>query len=121
MLSRCALRASSSSAAAAASSSSATQYILTEKRGKVGLITLNRPKALNALCDGLIAELNAAVAAYDADDSVGAVVVTGSDRAFAAGADIKEMASRSFPAVYSKNMFAQWADLTKARKPVRHT
>ena len=83
----------------------------------MGVITLNRPKALNALNDALVAEINAAAAAYDADGSVGAIVITGSERAFAAGADIKEMAEKTFPATYSMNMFAQWANLTRVSKP----
>src|SRR5512134_1532555 len=69
----------------------AYQNILVEKRGRVGLITLNRPKALNALSAALVAELAQALDAFEADAGVGAIVVTGSDKAFAAGADIKEM------------------------------
>ena len=84
----------------------------------MGIITLNRPKALNALNSQLISEINAAARGFDADSAVGAIVLTGSARAFAAGADIKEMASVEFPAVYSRNMFAEWADLTKITKPV---
>ena len=84
----------------------------------MGLITLNRPKALNALNSQLVGELNAAAAAFDKDDGVGAIVITGSDRAFAAGADIKQMAKTEFPQVYSSNMFAEWADLTRITKPV---
>lgn len=66
----------------------------------------------------MVSEINAAAAAFDADKSIGAIVLTGSDRAFAAGADIKEMASVTFPSVYTANMFVHWADLTKIRKPV---
>lgn len=88
-----------------------------ERRGGVGLITLNRPKALNALNGALIADINAAARAFDADSTIGAIVLTGSDKAFAAGADIKEMSKREFVDVYSKNMFAEWADLTKIIKP----
>lgn len=94
------------------------QYIQYERRGKVGLIRLNRPKALNALCDGLINELNAQLNAYDRDPEIGAIVLTGSDRAFAAGADIKEMSSRTYPDTYKTDMLAQWHDLTKIKKPV---
>lgn len=83
----------------------------------MGVITLNRPKALNALNGQLIGEINSAAKAFDADPSVGAIVLTGSEKAFAAGADIKEMASRAFIDVYSKNMFQEWADLTKIQKP----
>src|SRR6185312_13434072 len=67
------------------------QNILVETRGAVGLVTFNRPQALNALCDALVRELGVALDAFEADDAVGAVVITGSERAFAAGADIKEM------------------------------
>ena len=67
------------------------ENILAETRGRVGLITLNRPKALNALSAGLIRDLGAALDGFEADDNIGAIVVTGSEKAFAAGADIKEM------------------------------
>ena len=93
--------------------------VLVETRGAVGLITLNRPKALNALNSQLIAEINAAARDFDANPAIGAIVLTGSDRAFAAGADIKEMATVAYPDVYTRNMFAEWADLTKITKPVR--
>jgi len=83
----------------------------------VGFITLNRPKALNALCDELISELNEATTAFDANDDVGAIVITGSSKAFAAGADITEMASRTFPDTYMKNMFEPWTGLTRVVKP----
>jgi len=93
------------------------EFILAEKRGRSGLITLNRPKALNALCDGLLADLEHAAKAFEADDGVGAIVITGSDKAFAAGADIKEMASRNFVECYTKNMFANWTAIAKISKP----
>jgi enoyl-CoA hydratase/carnithine racemase len=89
-----------------------------EKRDKVGLITLDRPKALNALCGGLMLEVVKAIQGYDADPSIGAIVLTGSEKAFAAGADIKEMQPKSFMDVYKTNMFGNWADVAKARKPV---
>lgn len=95
----------------------AYSLVTVERRAGVGLITLNRPKALNALNGALIADINAAARELDADSTVGAIVVTGSDRAFAAGADIKEMAKREFVEVYSQNMFSEWADLTKIVKP----
>jgi enoyl-CoA hydratase/carnithine racemase len=88
-----------------------------QKRGKVGLITLNRPKALNALCDGLLDDIIHAATAFDKDDSVGAVVLTGSEKAFAAGADIKEMSSRNYVQCYLNNQFASWNDITKISKP----
>jgi enoyl-CoA hydratase len=94
------------------------ENILVETRGRVGLITLNRPKALNALNDALIAELNRALDGFEADDAVGAVVITGSERAFAAGADIKEMAGKTFIDVYGGNFVAAWERVTRTRKPV---
>lgn len=96
------------------------QYLLTEMRadGKVALVTLNRPKALNALCDGLINELNTVLAQFDKDPNVGAIVLTGSERAFAAGADIKEMSSKTFAEAYKTNMLAHWDNITAIRKPV---
>ncbi|MGH6973630.1 MAG: enoyl-CoA hydratase [Stellaceae bacterium] len=94
------------------------ENILVETRGAVGLITLNRPQALNALCDALIRELGQALDAFEADDAVGAVVLTGSDKAFAAGADIKEMQSRSFVDVYLGDFVKSWERVTLCRKPV---
>ena len=73
------------------------ETIIVETRGKVGLLTLNRPQALNALNSTLLREVNEALDAFDADRNVGCVVVTGSDKAFAAGADIKEMSELSYP------------------------
>jgi enoyl-CoA hydratase len=96
----------------------AYETIITETRGKVGLVTLNRPKALNALNLQLLAELVAAVKDFDADAGIGAVVVTGSDKAFAAGADIKEMQAISFADAYLQDLFVGWEDLTRVRKPV---
>lgn len=96
----------------------AYETIIVETRGKVGLITLNRPKALNALNKALIGELTHAVEAFEADDAIGAIVLTGSEKAFAAGADIKEMASKSFIDAFGENFIADWQALCKARKPV---
>ncbi|PBB69565.1 enoyl-CoA hydratase [Mesorhizobium sp. WSM4312] len=96
----------------------AYETIITETRGKVGLVTLNRPKALNALNLQLLAELVAAVKDFDADAGIGAVVITGSDKAFAAGADIKEMQAISFADAYLQDLFGGWEDLTRVRKPV---
>ena len=70
--------------------------ILVEKRGKVGLVTLNRPQALNALNSALIEELNDALAKFEADDKIGCIIITGSEKAFAAGADIKEMSGLTY-------------------------
>uniref|UniRef100_A0A3B5M3E3 Enoyl-CoA hydratase, mitochondrial n=1 Tax=Xiphophorus couchianus TaxID=32473 RepID=A0A3B5M3E3_9TELE len=97
------------------------EYILVEKRGdknNVGFIQLNRPKALNALCDGLMKELGQALDAFEADKDVGAVVITGSERAFAAGADIKEMQNRTFQECYGGNFLAHWNRVSTVRKPV---
>jgi enoyl-CoA hydratase len=93
------------------------ENILVEPRGAVTLITLNRPKALNALNSTVLAELIAAFAAFDADDSQRCAVITGSERAFAAGADIKEMSEQGFASMYSSNFFAGWEKVTATRKP----
>jgi enoyl-CoA hydratase len=93
--------------------------ILVETRGAVGLITLNRPKALNALCDALMRELGRALDAFEADAAVGAVVITGSEKAFAAGADIKEMQGRSFVDVFLSDFVTDaWERITTCRKPI---
>jgi len=92
--------------------------IKTEKKENVALVTLNRPKALNALCDELITELVDALQKFDKDDSVGAIVLTGSDKAFAAGADIKEMSTKTFAEVYGQNMFSSADAIPKIRKPI---
>jgi enoyl-CoA hydratase len=95
------------------------QNILVETRGAVGLITFNRPKALNALCDALVRELGAALDAFENDDAVGAIVLTGSERAFAAGADIKEMAGKSFVDCYVEDFITDgWERVTTCRKPI---
>lgn len=95
------------------------ETLLVEQReGGVTLITLNRPQALNALNNQVLGELNAAMAAYDADASQGCAVLTGSEKAFAAGADIKEMAPQSFGDMYDGNYFAGWETFTRTRKPV---
>jgi enoyl-CoA hydratase len=93
--------------------------ILVETRGRVGLVTLNRPKALNALNAALIADLGHALDAFEADDDIGAIVITGSERAFAAGADIKEMASKSYMDVYLQDFITRgWERITTCRKPI---
>jgi enoyl-CoA hydratase len=94
------------------------ENILTETKGKVGVITLNRPQALNALNSGLIADVMAALRAFEADPAIGAIVVTGSDKAFAAGADIKEMQPKTYVGAYLEDMFAEWDRFAHARKPV---
>ena len=93
------------------------ETILTEQRGAVTLVTLNRPQALNALNSMVLKELIAAFAAYDADDSQHCLVLTGSEKAFAAGADIKEMQSQGFADMYGSNFFAGWERVTATRKP----
>jgi enoyl-CoA hydratase len=96
----------------------AFETILTETRGKVGLITLNRPKALNALNSQVLSEIVEALGAFDADSNVGAIVVTGSEKAFAAGADIKEMQDKSFVEAFLGDFFAGWDHVGRIRKPV---
>jgi enoyl-CoA hydratase len=94
------------------------ETILLEKRGRVGLVTLNRPKALNALCAQLVAELEQALNELEADANIGAIVVTGSERAFAAGADIKEMKDRTFIDVFTSDFITKgWERLAQCRKP----
>jgi enoyl-CoA hydratase len=97
----------------------AYENILTETRGKVGLITLNRPKAMNALSPELMRELGNALDAFAADDNVGAIVITGSEKAFAAGADIKAMKDWGYMDVYlSDYITAEWETVNRIRKPV---
>lgn len=97
----------------------AYKCILTDTRGPVGLITLNRPDALNALNGQLMDELGDALGVYEAEDAIGAIVITGSDKAFAAGADIKEMQSKSYMDVYLEDFItANWETTTRVRKPV---
>ena len=91
--------------------------ILVEQRGAVTLVTLNRPQALNALNSQVLADLIAAFAAYDADAGQRCLVLTGSDKAFAAGADIKEMQAPGFADMYGGNFFAGWERVTATRKP----
>jgi enoyl-CoA hydratase len=93
------------------------ETILVEQQGAVTLITLNRTQALNALNGQVLADLIAAFAAFDADDSQRCAVLTGSEKAFAAGADIKEMATQSFAAMYNSNFFAGYDRVTATRKP----
>jgi enoyl-CoA hydratase len=95
------------------------ENILVETRGKAGLITLNRPKALNALSPDLMRELGQAVAAFDADEAIGAIVLTGNDKAFAAGADIKAMKDWGYMDVYKSDYItAEWESVARCRKPV---
>jgi enoyl-CoA hydratase len=94
------------------------QDILVETRGRVGVIRLNRPQALNALNSRLNDELGQAVAAFDADAAIGCMLLTGSDKAFAAGADIKEMAGKSAVEVFMSDFTGGWDAVARARKPV---
>ena len=97
----------------------AYENILVDTRGKVGLITLNRPQALNALSPALMRELGAALTAFEADDAIGAIVLTGTDKAFAAGADIKAMKDLGYMDVYKSDYItAEWETLARCRKPV---
>jgi enoyl-CoA hydratase len=95
------------------------ENILFETRGRVALITLHRPKALNALCGLLMDELTDAIEKCDADPAIGCIVLTGSEKAFAAGADIKEMQSKNYIDVLNEDFItANWESVAKARKPV---
>jgi len=93
------------------------ETILLERKDKVGLITLNRPKALNALNAQVLDDVVAALDELERDDEIGAVVITGSDRAFAAGADIKEMQPKSYMDMFMDDYFARWERLAQFRKP----
>jgi enoyl-CoA hydratase len=96
----------------------AYETIIAETRGRVGLITLNRPKALNALNSQVLAELVAALGAFDADHGIGAIVITGSEKAFAAGADIKEMQNKTFVDAFLDDFLSGWDNVGRVRKPV---
>jgi enoyl-CoA hydratase len=95
----------------------AYQNILVETRDKVGIIRLNRPQALNALNAALMAEVTQAVAAFEADAGIACMIVSGSEKAFAAGADIKEMADKSYMDAFMGDFAAGWDALARARKP----
>jgi enoyl-CoA hydratase len=94
------------------------QHILVETRDRAGLIRLNRPKVMNALNDALAAELGRALAAFDADPDIGAIVITGNEKAFAAGADIAAMAEWDYQKVYRDNYITDWESVKHTRKPV---
>ena len=94
------------------------QNLIVETKGRVGVITLNRPQALNALNRALVMELTQAIDAFEADAAIGCLLITGSDKAFAAGADIKEMADKTFIEAYLGNFAADWHAPTRARKPI---
>src|SRR6187431_2313566 len=94
------------------------ETIIVETKGKVGIIRLNRPQALNALNAQVNAELTAAIDAFEADDTIGCVILTGSEKAFAAGADIKEMAAKSHMDIYKEDFAASWDRVARMRKPI---
>ena len=97
----------------------AYQNIKTETKGRVGIIRLDRPKALNALCADLVRELGQALDAFEADPGIGCVVLTGSDKAFAAGADIKEMKDQTYQDVFLKDFITVgWEKVSQVRKPI---
>ncbi len=96
----------------------AYEYIIVETTGRVGLVTLNRPKALNALNQALIEELNRALAGFEADDAIGCMIITGSEKAFAAGADVKEMAEKTYVDAYLGKFLEGWSGPSQASKPI---
>src|SRR3712207_6353398 len=96
----------------------AYETILVETRGKVGLITLNRSQALNALNSTLVGELNRALDGFEADPAIGCLLITGSEKAFAAGADIKEMQSLTYPQTYLDDFITAWDRVGQRRKPI---
>ncbi len=97
----------------------AYELILVEKKGRVGIITLNRPKALNALCAALVVELGQALDDMESDKNIGAIVLTGSDKAFAAGADVKEMAQKTYMQAYAEDFITSgWERVAQCRKPI---
>lgn len=96
----------------------AYQNIIVEIRQRVGLIRLNRPEVLNALSNALVDELDTALESFDKDPDIGCIVLAGSEKVFAAGADIKEMQGKTYPAVYLDNFLASWDRAANARKPL---
>ena len=94
------------------------ENILVERRGRVALIKLNRPKALNALSEGLVAEVTMVLDEYERDEGIGAVVLTGSERAFAAGADLRELSGADFVSAYRDDLVRSWDRVAEFRKPI---
>lgn len=92
--------------------------ILVETKNKIGVVTLHRPDAMNALNDEMAVELLEALSAFDADDQIGCIVITGNEKAFAAGADIKEMQSRSYMDVYKSDFLSKWDAISQLRTPI---
>ena len=96
-----------------------TSMVLKETRGNVAILTLNRPKALNALCDQLFDELNAALKEIDSDSIHSTIIITGSGKnAFAAGADIKEMKDQVYPNTFTHSLLGNWKNMSSTRKPI---
>ena len=93
------------------------ETIIAETKGRVGLIRLNRPNALNALNAQIVKDISAALDGFEADDTIGAIVITGSDKAFAAGADIKEMQSKTYMQAYKEDFISAWDRVARCRKP----
>ena len=97
----------------------AYENIIVETKGPVGIVTLNRPKAMNALNTAIVGEIGQALDGFEADDAIGCIVITGSEKAFAAGADIKEMQSKTYMDAYLQNFITDgWERITTCRKPV---
>ncbi|MEZ0306172.1 MAG: enoyl-CoA hydratase [Hyphomicrobiaceae bacterium] len=96
----------------------AYETIIVETKGRVGIVRLNRPNALNALNAQVINELSAALDTFEADDGIGCIVITGSDKAFAAGADIKEMQAKTYMSAYKEDFITKWYRVSDARKPI---
>jgi enoyl-CoA hydratase len=94
------------------------EHIIVETQGRVGMVRLNRPQALNALNRALVAELASAIDAFEADEKIGCMLITGGEKAFAAGADIKEMADKTFIEAYLGNFAAEWDRAARTRKPI---
>ncbi len=94
------------------------ETLIVETHGRVGLVRLNRPQALNALNSTLVAELNTVLDGFDRDSGIGCIVITGSEKAFAAGADIKEMQTKSYPETYLEDFIAAWDRVGARRKPI---
>jgi enoyl-CoA hydratase len=94
------------------------ETIIVETKGRVGIIRLNRPNALNALNAQLIEEMRQALDGFEADDGIGCIVITGNEKAFAAGADIKEMQSKSYMQAYTEDFISRWDRVARLRKPV---
>jgi enoyl-CoA hydratase len=94
------------------------ENILVSTQGAIGIIQFNRPKALNALNQAMVKEMNVALAAYDADKNIGALIITGNEKAFAAGADIREMKDKTLSNVKAENFLADWDFINSVRKPI---